>query len=113
MHHPVLAAKSGIVKTGYVKGGMGKYVKISHLDRHVTVYGHLGKITVKTGFWVWQGQKIGEVGKTGNANYRKMDPHVHFEIRNVLYIYFWERYKNKIWKHCVDPELFWDERRKK
>ena len=79
--HPVLAAKSGVVKAGYVKGGMGKYVKIFHSDGSVTVYGHLSEVVVKTDFWVWQGQQVGAVGKTGNANYRNMDPHVHFEVR--------------------------------
>ncbi|HLD41297.1 MAG TPA: M23 family metallopeptidase, partial [Candidatus Omnitrophota bacterium] len=30
---------------------------------------------------VRQGDKIGEVGKTGNANHRSIIPHLHFEIR--------------------------------
>ena len=29
-----------------------------------------------------QGAKIGEVGKTGNANYKNMQAHLHFEIRD-------------------------------
>jgi len=78
---PVVAAKSGIARTGEVKRGMGKYVKIFHLDGYATTYGHLDSIAVNDKDWVWQGQKIGEVGKTGNANYRRMKPHVHFEIK--------------------------------
>lgn len=77
----VLASKSGITKTGFVKDGMGKYVKISHKNNFVTIYGHLDKIAIKDSQWVWQGAKVGEVGKTGNANYSRMNSHLHFEIR--------------------------------
>ena len=79
---PVYASKSGLVKTGIVPRGMGKYVKIAHIDNHMSVYGHLSKVTVEDKTWVWRGQKIGEIGKTGNANYRNMKPHLHFEIRD-------------------------------
>jgi len=78
---PVLAAKSGFAKTGEVPSGMGMYIKVVHLDGYVTLYGHLSSVDIPNGAWVWQGQKIGEVGKTGNANYRRMKPHLHFEIR--------------------------------
>ncbi|MFH0732954.1 MAG: M23 family metallopeptidase [Candidatus Omnitrophota bacterium] len=79
---PVLASKSGIAETGCVEGGMGKYVKIRHRNNYITVYGHLSEISVKNNRWVWQGAKIGEVGKTGNANYKRMQEHLHFEIRH-------------------------------
>ncbi len=82
---PVLASKSGTAKTGWVSNGMGKYVRIGHRGNYCTIYSHLSKITVKDNQWVWQGDKIGELGKTGNANHRGMQPHLHFEIR----------YKNK------------------
>ncbi|MBN1406029.1 MAG: M23 family metallopeptidase [Candidatus Omnitrophica bacterium] len=78
---PVYAPKSGIAKTGCVVTGMGKYVKIIHPGGYSTMHGHLSKITVKDNQWVWQGAKIGEVGKTGNANYKRLNPHLHFEIR--------------------------------
>ena len=42
-----------------------------------TVYAHCSKINIKKGEKVKQGDKIGEVGMTGNAT----GPHVHFEIR--------------------------------
>lgn len=77
----VVASKSGVVKTGEVPKGMGKYVKISHFEGYTTVYGHLDSICIKDKAWVWQGKKIGEVGKTGNANFRRMKAHLHFEIR--------------------------------
>ncbi|MFH1867676.1 MAG: M23 family metallopeptidase [Candidatus Omnitrophota bacterium] len=78
---PVAAAKSGIAKTGEVLRGMGKYIKITHPDNSFTVYGHLSAVSVENESWVWQGEKIGEIGKTGNAYYPNMDPHLHFEIR--------------------------------
>ncbi|MFH1655748.1 MAG: M23 family metallopeptidase [Candidatus Omnitrophota bacterium] len=78
---PVLAARSGWVINAEQKRGMGKYVEIRHSDKLVTIYGHLSKILVKKGQRVRQGQIIGEVGKTGNANYRRMHAHLHFEIR--------------------------------
>ncbi|MFC1806962.1 M23 family metallopeptidase [Candidatus Omnitrophota bacterium] len=85
----VVASLSGFATTGEVKRGMGKYVKILHRDGYQTVYGHLLSVSAKNESWVWQGHEIGAVGKTGNANYKRMKPHVHFEIK-----------KNEI---CEDP----------
>jgi hypothetical protein len=42
-----------------------------------SLYGHMSKILVSTGDVVKQGQKIGEVGKTGAA----LGDHLHFEVR--------------------------------
>ena len=77
----VVASKSGRVKTGEVARGMGKYVTITHFDGYKTIYGHLNYITVKDKSWIWQGEKLGEVGKSGNASYPDMQVHLHFEIR--------------------------------
>ncbi len=78
---PVRAVKSGIVLNAERNHGMGKYVEISHREGLVTIYGHLSRIMVKRGQRVKQGEIIGEVGKTGNANRRLILPHLHFEIR--------------------------------
>jgi murein DD-endopeptidase MepM/ murein hydrolase activator NlpD len=78
---PVYASKSGMAYTEVVPYGMGKYVKIKHLDGYITIYGHLDSIDINNGRWVWQGQKIGTIGKTGNARYKNIMPHLHFEIR--------------------------------
>ncbi|MBU4376988.1 MAG: M23 family metallopeptidase [Candidatus Omnitrophica bacterium] len=90
----VIASKSGIAKVGFVKNGMGKYVIIRHSDGSATLYGHLSRIIIKNNKRVRQGKAIGYVGKTGNAKYKGIQPHLHFEIRQ----------KGK----CVDPLLFID-----
>lgn len=77
----VIAVKSGVVLKAERNHGMGKYVEIKHKEGLVTLYGHLSKIMVKRGQRVLQGDIIGEVGKTGNANRRLILPHLHFEIR--------------------------------
>jgi len=78
---PVLAARSGIVLQAKSNRGMGNYVIIRHSPSLTTVYGHLSRIDVARGQFIRQGHIIGSVGKTGNANYRDMQPHLHFEIR--------------------------------
>jgi len=78
---PVMAAKSGRVTIGEVPGGMGKFVRITHPGDLITVYGHLSKVNVRDGQKVRQGQVIGGVGKTGNANHPSIKSHLHFEIR--------------------------------
>jgi len=78
---PVLAARSGKVVSAKQNNGMGKYVVIKHSDNFNSIYGHLSKIYVANGDFVRQGQIIGLVGKTGNANSRGIQPHLHFEIR--------------------------------
>jgi murein DD-endopeptidase MepM/ murein hydrolase activator NlpD len=78
---PVLAARSGKVVSAKQNNGMGKYIIIKHADNITSIYGHLSKIYVTNDEFVRQGQIIGLVGKTGNANYRGIQPHLHFEIR--------------------------------
>jgi len=78
---PVMASLSGKVVVASQNRGMGNYIILKHLGNLVTIYGHLSNIYVKQGALVRQGQLIGEVGKTGNANLRSILPHLHFEIR--------------------------------
>lgn len=77
---PVFAAKSGVVKYARYKKGNGKYVVINHRFGYKTYYCHLARIDVKEGQKVNEGQLIGVVGKTGNANRAGMRAHLHFEI---------------------------------
>lgn len=77
----VYAVRSGKVLEARFHKGMGNYVKILHPYGYTTVYGHLLRITVKKDQFVRQGDKIGEVGKTGNARQSRIIPHLHFEIK--------------------------------
>ena len=81
LYSEVKAAKGGRVKTGFVKNGMGKYVIIKHPGDFVTLYGHLSKFCIKDRQRIRQGVVIGYAGKTGNAKYKKIKPHLHFETR--------------------------------
>jgi murein DD-endopeptidase MepM/ murein hydrolase activator NlpD len=78
---PVLAARSGVVVSARGNKGMGNYVIIRHPGNITTIYGHLSAIYVRLGAIVRQGQAIGAIGKTGNANYRDIMPHLHLEVR--------------------------------
>lgn len=78
---PVRASRLGIVTAAKRTRGMGNFVVIQHLGSTKTIYGHLSKICVTKNQLVRQGQVVGAVGKTGNANYRNIQPHLHFEVR--------------------------------
>lgn len=77
---PVLAAAGGRVYAVRHSAVLGIHVIIEH--RHpvdglfYTIYGHLGSTTVREGEDVAPGQKIGEIGMTGNTS----GPHVHFQV---------------------------------
>lgn len=76
---PVYAAFAGtVVSTGVngVAGRSGRYILIANPDGERQYYGHLNKIRVKAGQKVKQGQRIGDMGATGNVT----GPHLHFEI---------------------------------
>jgi len=78
---PVFASKSGTAFCGNVPTGYGKYVMIYHPDGYVTLYGHLAAWCVVSTRKVRRGELIGFVGKTGNAQNREIQPHLHFEIK--------------------------------
>ena len=78
---PVMAARSGIVVAATHNRGMGNYIIIKHTEGLTTIYGHLSEMAVAKGQHVRQRDGIGRVGKTGNANFRDIQPHLHFEIR--------------------------------
>ncbi|HTZ11968.1 MAG TPA: M23 family metallopeptidase [Candidatus Margulisiibacteriota bacterium] len=78
---PVFACRSGRVVAARQNNGMGKFIIIDHGYDFTTLYGHLSAIYVKENQLVRQGEIIGAVGKTGNANYKEMLPHLHLEIR--------------------------------
>jgi murein DD-endopeptidase MepM/ murein hydrolase activator NlpD len=71
----VVASTDGIVKTCSENGAYGKYVEIENGDI-LTRYCHLDKIMTKAGSSISAGEKIGEMGMTGQAT----GYHLHFEI---------------------------------
>lgn len=76
----VHSVKSGWVVAARESRGMGKFIEVYHKGGLISVYGHLDYIKVKLLERVRQGEIIGTVGKTGNANYKNMKAHLHFEI---------------------------------
>lgn len=72
----IVAAMQGIVEVAENKGDYGKHIKI-RCNNITTVYAHCNNLYVKEGQIVAQGQKIAQVGSTGNST----GPHLHFEIR--------------------------------
>lgn len=77
---PIVAAATGdvlISKSAGWNGGYGQYVVIQHPNGTQTLYSHLSKNIVWSGWHVVQGQIIGYVGSTGKST----GPHLHFEIR--------------------------------
>ncbi len=78
---PIMASASGdvIIARSYGwNAGYGSYVVISHSNGTQTLYGHMSKVIVTSGWHVTQGQIIGYIGTTGHST----GCHVHFEIRN-------------------------------
>ena len=85
----IVSATEGKVILRSDKGDYGKHLKIENSDV-IIIYAHCSKLLVNEGDEVKQGQKIAEVGSTGNST----GPHLHFEIRKS------GRY--------VDPQLILD-----
>ncbi|HWK20098.1 MAG TPA: peptidoglycan DD-metalloendopeptidase family protein [Microbacteriaceae bacterium] len=78
--NPIVAAHEGSVSfAGWNSGGYGYLVVIDHGGGLETYYGHMpsGGIEVGVGQYVMVGQKIGNVGTTGNST----GCHLHFEMR--------------------------------
>ncbi len=73
----VIASSDGEVIYSGEKGDWGNLVRISHTTssgKYITHYAHLNAITVSYGQIVQQGEKIGEIGSTGNSS----GCHLHF-----------------------------------
>lgn len=79
----VSAAHSGVVKTGFQKGGAGQYITITGDDGSETKYMHLKTIDVKEGQRINAGDPIGLSGGKAGASYSGSSegPHLHFEYR--------------------------------
>jgi len=78
---PLLAAATGrVVRAGYDPLLYGNHLLIhGQGERRSYLYSHLIRpAAVRRGDRVWAGQRVGAVGKTGNA--RTVGCHLHFEI---------------------------------
>lgn len=78
---PIYASADGVVTTSQNgwNGGYGNYIKITHPNGVVTLYGHLSSRDLQTGENVTKGQYIGAMGTTGNST----GCHLHFEVRGA------------------------------
>jgi LysM repeat protein len=79
---PVYASAGGTVivsKVGGWNGGYGTYVVIDHGNGTQSLYAHLSSDAVSVGESVSSGERIGAVGRTGEAT----GNHLHFEIRGA------------------------------
>lgn len=72
----IIASDSGTVVAAGWHYSYGNYVEIDHGNGYKTLYAHMSAIAVTQGQAVAQGDKIGEVGSTGNST----GNHCHFEM---------------------------------
>ncbi len=80
---PIYAAASGIVvfaKKGF-NNGLGNYIEIQHPNGKKTLYAHLDKLLVKSGEFVFKGQKIATMGKTGKIESLKKTCLLYFQVK--------------------------------
>jgi murein DD-endopeptidase MepM/ murein hydrolase activator NlpD len=87
----VYPTKPGVViEVMWSNIGYGNRVKVRHDDRNVSLYAHLSSISVNEEQRVGYGDKLGEVGNSGNVYPKPNDcprrpycgDHLHFEVRN-------------------------------
>ena len=74
---PILATADGVVIHAGWAGGYGRLVKIRHEFGIETRYAHLSKIRVSVGQRVSRGDRIGDMGNSGNST----GTHLHYEVR--------------------------------
>ena len=77
---PVRAIRSGTVVAVGIHQGLGRFVELDHGGALRSLYAHLNEVNVEPGRRVRQGERIGTVGKTGNARHAWITPHLHLEV---------------------------------
>lgn len=74
---PIHATADGVVTFAGWQSGYGRLVKIQHEFGLETRYAHQAKIRVKVGQRVSRGERIGDMGSSGNST----GTHLHYEVR--------------------------------
>ena len=74
---PVLAFADGVVDYIGESEAYGQYIQLRHAGGVTSFYAHCSKLCAQKGQEVSLGEKIAEVGDTGNAT----GPHLHFELK--------------------------------
>lgn len=76
---PIFATAAGrVVYCGSGLRGYGNLIILKHNNIYFSAYAHNRSVYVKEGEWVYQGQKIAEMGRTGTNRIM-----LHFEIRKA------------------------------
>jgi murein DD-endopeptidase MepM/ murein hydrolase activator NlpD len=83
---------SGTVVFAGQESGYGNKVEVRHWDGTVSWYGHMSVISVKVGDEVAPGDKLGEVGNTGQST----GPHLHLEMFGADNV----RFDGSAWLHA-------------
>jgi len=73
---PVRAAMAGRVSVVGFDRVFGNYIIVNHNSGYRTLYGHLSVIRTRTGAYVAAGERIGDVGSTGQST----GSHLHFTV---------------------------------
>jgi murein DD-endopeptidase MepM/ murein hydrolase activator NlpD len=67
---------AGMVSAVGYDNVFGNFVIINHHSGYRTLYGHLSVIRTRRGAYVAQGERIGDVGNTGQST----GSHLHFTV---------------------------------
>jgi len=73
---PIKASRTGKVEKVSTDEIYGLHITIDNGNGYATLYAHCSKVIVVEGQMVMKGEKIAEVGSTGNST----GPHLHFQI---------------------------------
>ena len=74
---PLYATADGVVTHAGWSSGYGRLVKIQHEFGIETRYAHMSKLRAKVGQRVSRGDRIGDMGSSGNST----GTHLHYEVR--------------------------------
>lgn len=96
------AIEDGTVEIAkYYSEGIGNCLVINH-GTFLAVYGHLDSFNVEVGQLVSEGDVVATTGNTGSST----APHLHFEIRNPIPGYVWNKEKDGRYENAIDPIKF-------